>query len=1177
MPLDSSAPDKTLDVIDVGSDTQKRFRYQAAYAATLALDLLRKDSEFDEIICEQFEDILIKRKDAKFIGCQVKTRNLSKGPFTFDSSEILKTLEGFINCEKKFPNKFKNYVIAANCGFSNRTGDYRNLHLSLGSNADSESILSNASYAKKLNNLSLRVKMPRDFVLSVFKKVRVEETRGMEEYEVYLADQISSVTHANNYKDLKKAAIALINRMAQAASLHHSSPRSAYFALLDNPDYAKTDSIIKSKCITKTTVEEMLEDLTGETQPSGTQKNHDFVSLLRADAKLINNSFRKYAEHIVNDFDNFPSFEREGVRPLIDQLSKFDLKRYFIPVKLKDLSNQLVLPADNAITDWIDRSKLNGLFILGDFGTGKTTLCAHLTCQFALRYLKGKSKRIPILLSLRNVSEISEEAIIQAMSSMIRIDWLTLSSLSESGKLLLILDGFDEMVKRTDWKKTLNDFQNIVKMFCRKKAKVIVTCRTHYFKKDSELWGEDTELMKSLRATEDFKIVFVEQFETNQIKDLIGRRTENPENVWNTIENTYNLRDLCRRPLLLDMIVSSLPKLVALGLSINAATLYESYTGNWVNREDWRSQFTPDQKSKLMEKLACDMFLKDKPNIPFFEIEQIIETELKAKAESDVSEYYDYDIRTCSFFKRDSEGNYFFMHRSFLEFFVAKAIARDINLGYLPSLMNTKLLPSEIIYFAGLLINIKSADTVLNALYTTKGKTLDEGGILGGNSLNLYKELRCSLENLDFSSVTVRGARLKSFLIDNCKFENAKFGSMDLSSTKLNQCSFRNASFSLCTFKNVDIQNTNFARANFAESQLTESVFRGVVLNDTEFNVCSFNSIKLINSNIFGAHFYKSDARASRFLGNFGIHFIDSNLELTKFDESRILLSLFYKSNLHSSRFTDSDLDGTCFYSCNCRSSKFDRGSISFSSFFDSSFDHSLFSKTKIYSTFMNEAEMGSVTFDKSSIKRKEKRLHRVCTKGTEVEVCYTKYLPVFCALNGACKKFLLEDNIEDEVIGKFLGITSSPERTISYERFSLAAALLYSALLSTNRPRTLQEIAAEFELSGREIARTYRKLLERGQISIKRVHPKTLVEAYAKELNISKKSELLAKNIIDLATKTLRGKAPSTVAAAAIYFACKDNSEKITQISIAKTANLSITSISKTAQLLSKFKVQIS
>lgn len=51
-------PANTLDTKDPGDDVQRRFRYQAAYAAILSLALLDENSEFEEVFCEHLTHAL---------------------------------------------------------------------------------------------------------------------------------------------------------------------------------------------------------------------------------------------------------------------------------------------------------------------------------------------------------------------------------------------------------------------------------------------------------------------------------------------------------------------------------------------------------------------------------------------------------------------------------------------------------------------------------------------------------------------------------------------------------------------------------------------------------------------------------------------------------------------------------------------------------------------------------------------------------------------------------------------------------------------------------------------------------------------------------------------------------------------------------------------------------------
>ena len=62
------------------------------------------------------------------------------------------------------------------------------------------------------------------------------------------------------------------------------------------------------------------------------------------------------------------------------------------------------------------------------------------------------------------------------------------------------------------------------------------------------------------------------------------------------------MTELSTRPILLDMIIKTLP-LLKDKTEINAADLYHAYTSEWIERDDWRSCLTSEGKrGKMFEK-----------------------------------------------------------------------------------------------------------------------------------------------------------------------------------------------------------------------------------------------------------------------------------------------------------------------------------------------------------------------------------------------------------------------------------------------------------------------------------------------------------------------------------------------------------------------------------------------
>jgi len=106
-----------------------RYRYQAGYAALVSLGLLDDPPEYEEVFCEHHEDTLIKQSGDKFVGIQVKTREIGQEPFKSNDEQIINTIKRFVEQFVNFPGYYVRFVIATNHGFwANKKDNTKNLH-----------------------------------------------------------------------------------------------------------------------------------------------------------------------------------------------------------------------------------------------------------------------------------------------------------------------------------------------------------------------------------------------------------------------------------------------------------------------------------------------------------------------------------------------------------------------------------------------------------------------------------------------------------------------------------------------------------------------------------------------------------------------------------------------------------------------------------------------------------------------------------------------------------------------------------------------------------------------------------------------------------------------------------------------------------------------------------------
>lgn len=451
-------------------------------------------------------------------------------------------------------------------------------------------------------------------------------------------------------------------------------------------------------------------------------KNHPYVSLF-----TINELYRKmfdfeyYLRNVVSrnvqlghpfidpTFKNYPSFEftREKAQNLIEHLCNW--------IECKDTT-------------------IEKICILGDYGAGKTTLSNRLADILASKYLNGETDAvIPIVFPLHKYNKsfdikamITDFMVNDCMISNFRYE--TFLGLMDLGIFLIIFDGFDEMARNVDFEvryATIHEIGKVSKLG----SKVILTGRQSYFPSEQEL----DEVLNTANSTDDiyetaknalseivnYDLLEIQPFTKKQIRSyleaVITDKTQ-IDKIWGIIDSTYELLEIASRPVLLDMIVKTLPEIIKFSdkSTIRPAKLYEIYTDRWITREEQKGEFrriiNRGTKIDFVENLAFYLFNEDRISISRDEIIDLIKMNLEVKDTKDI-EYFDHDIRTCSFLCREN-SEYRFIHLTFYEYFLARRI---IHILASDSVLN-KTLPIQVVRFASEILEYSDQTIKTNIL-----------------------------------------------------------------------------------------------------------------------------------------------------------------------------------------------------------------------------------------------------------------------------------------------------------------------------------------------------------------------------------------------------------------------------------------------------------------------------
>ncbi len=135
---------------------------------------------------------------------------------------------------------------------------------------------------------------------------------------------------------------------------------------------------------------------------------------------------------------------------------------------------------------------------------------------------------------------------------------------------------------------------------------------------------------------------------------------------------------------------------------------------------------------------------------------------------------------------------------------------------------------------------------------------------------------------------------------------------------------------------------------------------------------------------------------------------------------------------------------------------------------------------------------------------------------------------------------------------------------TVGRKSKNLMCACVYASCKQGGIPRSILEISLTSNIGRKEIARTYRSLIAKFDLSIVPFGSTEFLARIANEAQISEKSKRTALEILCTAEETglARGKHPKALAAASLYLACVLNAEQKTQAEITRASGVTSTTI---------------
>jgi uncharacterized protein YjbI with pentapeptide repeats len=678
----------------------------------------------------------------------------------------------------------------------------------------------------------------------------------------------------------------------------------------------------------------------------------------------------QYLEKLIWQYEHWQEVKDSGEDFLLEVMSRANLHDDYVKLYCTDKDGETIL-LDTLLDEFLANKKQSFMTLLGDFGTGKSSFSLHDFIIQAKLYLMDKSQRIPLFISLKDYQgKLDLETFITKEfynKFGLPVSLVAFQNLALQGQFLFFIDGFDEMVSMSNKQETIENFKELTKLSFEnlqfmtlaedesKTNKVFMTCRTHYFFTDTQeqniLRADKTVLYRNYATKTHYQVARINLKELNQeqigeyVLKSIGDK-EAATQLLNIIKDTYNLEELSSRPLLLDMIVKTVPELKDKE-QINAIDLYREYTNIWIERDDWRSQMTPEGKREFMWELAIKMYQKGGDfSLHYSNLNKPKEKFFKQKLD-DSDDYYKYETTTCSFLHRDRSGNYKFIHKSFMEYFIAEYFFNCIKTDK-KSLLQYSETNKEIKFFLKMIVSINKrelchlnlSNLILYKIDLTEanleganleGADLDEAHLKGANlkGANLEKtELRGAyLKGANLERANLKGTKLIRANIEGVNFAKANFErvvslliGINFERANLEGANFKEANLPYENFKEANLKDACLLRANFTKANFESANLERVSLEGANLEKANLEKANLEGANLEGANLEGANLKAAYLKG--------VQLGVAQLEKAKLKGADLKNADLFKADFEGADLEDACLIRANCEEVNFKKANI---------------------------------------------------------------------------------------------------------------------------------------------------------------------------------------------------------------------------------------------------------
>lgn len=479
--------------------------------------------------------------------------------------------------------------------------------------------------------------------------------------------------------------------------------------------------------------------------------------------------------------------------------------------------------------------------VIGEFGAGKTFLLREL----ARRMVVEKHPVWPVRVEMHHLEKQPDLSALLA-AHFARADvpgynFRAFQYLLNEGRIALLFDGFDELAGQVTYDTVTAHFKTILSAAHGERAKVVLSSRRQHFLSETQIKLALTEQAAKVPG---FRLIMLEPFGELQIRQYLHNvlvDKQQADERYALIHDVKDLLGLSHNPRMLGFIAripeASLREAKQRDGEITAAKLYELLVNDWLSFEHKRSRristrrgISREALDKGITVLALSMWHTRIKFVRLEELREIVDTAVRDLGESTL----DPDVLTHLFgsgslLVRDAEEQFSFVHRSVLEWFVAREVASEVcKTGDSAALMVDEMSPLMADFFH----SMTGRDTAIR--WALSKLEAQDAGFVAKNATVVLQRLGESLAKLDFAghdlrgkdftNVDWRGADLHGVNLEGATLVGANLEGANLEGARLYRANLTQANLTGAKLARADLQVARLVKADLTRTEGLDSV-----------------------------------------------------------------------------------------------------------------------------------------------------------------------------------------------------------------------------------------------------------------------------------------------------------------------------------------------------------------